>query len=163
VAGGPSADGLAADPEAGRLAGLAAGLGVADRVHLMGRVERAGVPALLRSADMVVCCPWYEPFGMVALEAGACGRPVVASAVGGLIDSVVDGVTGVHVPPRDPEAIAEAVARLQRDRELRRRLGAAGAARVHARYGWEAVAAATAGVYRSVLGRRPRQRVGGVR
>ena len=64
---------------------------------------------LLRSADVVVCTPWYEPFGIVPLEAMACGVPVVGSAVGGLLDSVVDGQTGILVPPRDPVAIARAV------------------------------------------------------
>ena len=65
-------------------------------------------PAQLRSADIVVCAPWYEPFGIVPLEAMACGVPVIVSAVGGLTDSVVHGETGLHVPPRDPDAIASA-------------------------------------------------------
>ncbi|CAA9513983.1 MAG: Glycosyl transferase, group 1, partial [uncultured Solirubrobacteraceae bacterium] len=100
VAGGPDASQLALDPEAQRLRRLATRLGVADRLVLHGRISRDDMPALLRSADVVVCAPWYEPFGIVPLEAMACGRPVVATAVGGQIDSVADGVTGVLVPPR---------------------------------------------------------------
>src|SRR5690606_9408897 len=111
--------------EARRLRALAEQVGVADRVDLRGRMGREEVAALLRSADALVCVPWYEPFGIVPLEAMACGVPVVASAVGGMIDTVVDGVTGVHVPPRDPERLAEALTALLDD---------AGAAR-RARYG----------------------------
>ena len=90
------------DEDAGRLRSLAARLEVSDRVELIGPVDHEDVPALLRSADVVACVPWYEPFGMVALEAMACGVPVVASSVGGLRHLVVDQVTGLHVPPRDP-------------------------------------------------------------
>jgi len=147
VAGGPEARAVASDPEARRFLDLAERLGVADRVDLRGRVERAELPALLRSADAVVCVPWYEPFGIVPLEAMACGVPVVASAVGGLVDTVVDGVTGVHVPPRRPEAVAEALRRLLGDEGLRARLGAAGAERVRARYSWSRVARSTLEAY----------------
>ena len=81
---------------------------MADRVVFTGAVPRAQVPALIRSADVVVCTPWYEPFGITPLEAMACGVPVVASAVGGLTDTVVHGTTGLLVPPRDPAALAAA-------------------------------------------------------
>lgn len=151
VAGGPDARALGGDPEALRTQRIAAELGVADRVVLRGRVARDEVPPLLRSADAVVCCPWYEPFGIVPVEAMACGVPVVGSAVGGLLDTVVDGVTGFLVPPRDPHAIREALARLLGDARLRARLGAAGAVRAHLGYGWDRVAAATLGAYRSLL------------
>jgi glycosyltransferase involved in cell wall biosynthesis len=150
IAGGPSASELADDPEAQRLLELAHRDGVADRVDLRGRVEREDLPALLRSADAVVCVPWYEPFGIVPLEAMACGVPVVASAVGGLIDSVVDGVTGVHVPPRDPDRLAEALAALLADPSLQRTLGRAGARRARSRYGWDRIADGTLDVYRSL-------------
>ncbi|HEX2064897.1 MAG TPA: glycosyltransferase, partial [Acidimicrobiales bacterium] len=103
VAGGPDAGNLRSDPEARRLQALARQAGVADRVHLRGMVERSELPALLRSADLVVCVPWYEPFGIVPLEAMACGVPVVATAVGGQLDTVEDGFTGLLVPPREPE------------------------------------------------------------
>jgi glycosyltransferase involved in cell wall biosynthesis len=147
VAGGPPAAALEADPEARRLRALAAEAGVADRLVLRGRLGREEMPALLRSADAVVCVPWYEPFGIVPLEAMACGVPVVASAVGGQIDSVVHGVTGVHVPPRDPRALAAALRALLADPARRAELGAAGAQRARRRYGFDRIAAATLEVY----------------
>jgi len=151
VAGGGEADLLRDDPEARRLAALAEELGVLERVELRGRIDREHVAPLLRSADVVVCSPWYEPFGIVPLEAMACGRPVVASAVGGLIDTVVDGVTGLHVPPRRPDKLAHAIGRLIADPVLRERLGAAGAERARSRYEWARVADATLDVYLEVL------------
>jgi D-inositol-3-phosphate glycosyltransferase len=147
VAGGPPAAELGADPEVRRLTALAERLGVAGRVRLLGQVGRAELPALYRSADLVVCVPWYEPFGIVPLEAMACGVPVVATAVGGLVDTVVDGVTGVHVPPRQPGMVADAVAGLLADPERRAALGAAGARRARRRYGWDRIARSTLEVY----------------
>jgi D-inositol-3-phosphate glycosyltransferase len=143
IAGGPPREHLADDQEGRRLMRLAESYGVADRVDFRGRVERADAPALLRSADAVVCVPWYEPFGIVPLEAMACGVPVIASSVGGLVDTVVHGVTGLHIPPRRPDRLADAARELLADEGMRRRLGAAGAARAQQRYGWDAVAEAT--------------------
>ncbi len=154
VAGGPDLAALDADPEARRLRALAAALGVEDRVVLRGSVGRAAMPPLLRSADAVVCAPWYEPFGIVPLEAMACGVPVVATAVGGQIDSVVDRVTGLHVPPRDPAALAAALGELLDRPQLRARLGAEGARRVRERFAHDRVAAATREVYAEVVRRR---------
>ena len=151
VAGGPDAAELPADPQARRLQELARAAGVADRVHLRGRVGRPELPALLRSADVVVCVPWYEPFGIVPLEAMACGVPVVATAVGGLVDTVVDGVTGVHVPPRRPDRLAAVLRDLVADPALRRRLGTAGARRARARFGWPRVARSSYDVYRELV------------
>lgn len=150
VAGGPDAAGLVADPEARRLRALASAGGVADRVELRGRVDRDHLPALVRSADAVVCVPRYEPFGLVAVEAMACGIPVVASAVGGLCDTVVDGVTGFHVPPGDPVAVAAALGRVLGDPVLAATMGTAGAARARARYRWDHVARSTLSVYREL-------------
>lgn len=163
VAGGPDAGALDADPEARRLRALAAEHGVVDRLDLRGRVSRDELPALLRSADAVVCVPWYEPFGIVPLEAMACGVPVVASAVGGIIDSVVDGVTGVHVPPRDPERVAAVLGELLDDAPRRRALGAAGVRRARQLYDWNRVAAATHDVYRRLAPARGRRRTAGGR
>lgn len=135
------------DPEAQRLLGLAHDLGVADQVELRGQVPREAMPAIFRSADAVACTPWYEPFGIVPLEAMACGIPVVAAAVGGLTDSVVDHGTGLHVPPKDPAAIAEAVAMLLASPALRAKLGRAGERRAKARFSWNRVAAETEKAY----------------
>jgi glycosyltransferase involved in cell wall biosynthesis len=148
IAGGPDRRGIAADLEARRLTTIAAAAGTADRVHLLGRVARTDLPALMRSADAVISVPWYEPFGIVPLEAMACGVTVVASAVGGLVDSVVDGVTGVQVPARSPTALASALGHLLADADRRARLGRAGAARARRRYGWARVASSTLDVYR---------------
>lgn len=150
IAGGSPA-GLDQDPDAPRLLECAARHGVADRVRLLGPVSRPDVPVLLRSADAVVCVPWYEPFGMVPLEAMACGRPVVGSAVGGLTDTVVDGVTGVLVPPRRPNLLAAALRGLLASRTTAMAFGIAGRDRVQARYGWDRIATTTAQVYRDVL------------
>jgi glycosyltransferase involved in cell wall biosynthesis len=98
--------------------------------------------------------PWYEPFGITPLEAMACARPVVATAVGGLVDTVVDGVTGDLVPPRDPERLGQVLAALLADDERRAAYGAAGVQRVRDRYRWSRVVADTESVYRQVLARR---------
>jgi D-inositol-3-phosphate glycosyltransferase len=95
----------------------------------------------------VVCVPWYEPFGIVPLEAMACGVPVVVSAVGGLVDSVVDGITGLHVPPRRPDRLAAALRSLLSDPERQISLGAAGVRRARSRYGWDRIADATLEAY----------------
>lgn len=150
IAGGPSLDHLEADPHAQRLRRMIDGLGVADRVHLLGRVERGDLPALLRSADAVVCAPWYEPFGMVPLEAMACGVPVVGTAVGGLLDSVVPGVTGLLVPPRSPAVLGDAIEWLLARPEELAAMGLAGARRARSTYGWDRVAAETLAVYREL-------------
>jgi type III pantothenate kinase len=112
----------------------------------------------MRSADVVVCAPWYEPFGIVPLEAMACGVPVVASAVGGMIDTVVDGVTGVHVPPRDPDRLAGVLRGLLDDPERRAEFGQAGVRRARRLYDWGRVATATLDVYaRQARRRSPRR------
>ncbi|MFF3331094.1 glycosyltransferase [Streptomyces sp. NPDC002888] len=150
VAGGPSADLLETDPEAERLLWLADQAGVADRVRLLGAVDPARMPALIGSADAIVCTPSYEPFGIVPLEAMACGVPVVATDVGGHRDTVADRRTGRLVPPGDTAALASTVRDLLGDEELRRRYGEAGRERVLARFTWQRVADGVEHVYRQV-------------
>ncbi|QGF24590.1 glycosyltransferase [Raineyella fluvialis] len=151
VGGSAGPGGLQEDPEARRLQDLADELGVSDHVVFRGQLSREQMPALLRSCTAVACTPWYEPFGIVPLEAMACGVPAVVAQVGGLQDSVVDGVTGIHVPPRDPEALAAALRRLLEDPATCRELGAAGRARVEAGYSWDHVAALTEAAYLDAL------------
>ena len=155
IAGGPDAAALDADPEVGRLRAVAAERAVADRVLFLGRQRREDVPALLRSADVVVCVPWYEPFGIVPLEAMACGVPVVASAVGGLVDTVVDGATGVLVPPRRPDALAQTLRGLLADPVRRESYGMAGVERARARFNWDRIAQDTEAVYAEVRAALP--------
>jgi D-inositol-3-phosphate glycosyltransferase len=147
VVGGPAAADVAADPHGSALLERARELGVGDRLRLLGRVPHDRLPALYRSADVVVAVPRYEPFGIVPLEAMACGVPVLASAVGGMLDTVEDGVTGLHVPPGDPAALAAAARRLLADDRLRAAMGRAGVRRVARDYTWERVAAETDAVY----------------
>ncbi|WP_416562445.1 glycosyltransferase [Nocardia testacea] len=150
LVGGPDDGKLADDPEAQRLSALAGELGVADRVHLLGQVPRTEMAPLLRSADVAVCTPWYEPFGITPLEAMACGVPVVAAAVGGLTDTVVDGVTGRLVTPREPDELADAIEGLLDAPQTRADFGRAGRDRVRARYSWERITAETLRAYRRV-------------
>jgi glycosyltransferase involved in cell wall biosynthesis len=150
VAGGPERSLLDTDPEVGRLRQLADRLGVEDRVHFLGAVSRDDVPAWMCSAAVVVAVPWYEPFGIVPLEAMACGRPVVGSAVGGLVDTVVPGVTGELVPPRRPDLLASTLADLLADPDRRAAYGRAGRERAVERYQWQQVVAETEQVYASV-------------
>ncbi|MDQ2909398.1 MAG: glycosyltransferase [Candidatus Eremiobacteraeota bacterium] len=150
IAGGPEAAKLGDDTEAQRLAAHARACGVAERVTFLGRVARENVPGLLRSADAVVCAAWYEPFGIVPLEAMAAGVPVVATAVGGQTDTVIDRFTGLHVAPREPRAIAAALRELLADATLRARLGAAGRRRAQHRFTWDRIAAETSNVYRAI-------------
>jgi D-inositol-3-phosphate glycosyltransferase len=154
IAGGAGSSDATPEPEHDRLAAVAEHLGVADRVRLVGQIARADMPALLRSADLVVCSPWYEPFGIVPLEAMACGVPVVASAVGGMLDTVVDGVTGTLVMPRDPVALAEVVGPLLEAPSRRAEFAQAGLDRVRSCYSWDRVAADTAAVYQQTASRQ---------
>jgi glycosyltransferase involved in cell wall biosynthesis len=153
VVGGAGVAGadLVDDPEYQRLDALARSLGVRDHVTFRGQLGQHEMPAVYRSADVVVCAPWYEPFGIVPLEAMACGRPVVASSVGGLIVTVVEDGTGLHVPPRDEAEVAAAVGALLDDPDRRGSLGRAGRARAESRYTWQKVAADSERVYERLL------------
>jgi D-inositol-3-phosphate glycosyltransferase len=129
---------------------LAGELGVLDRVVFAGEVPGARLPALLRSADVVVCAPWSDPFGVVALAAMACGVPVVATAVGALEDVVVHDITGLHVPPREPRVLARSLRRLLGDRTLREELGTAARDRVLARHSRDRLGKEALAVYQHV-------------
>jgi type III pantothenate kinase len=158
IVGGAERVELENDREVRRLTSLARETGVEDRVEFRGRLERDELPPLLRSADVLVSVPWYEPFGITPLEAMACGLPVVASAVGGLIDTVVDRRTGIHVPPRDPERLAAELATLLDDPKRMLAYGRAGVQRVRRLYDWDRIAGATLDVYARLARPRARRR-----
>ncbi|HEY0737130.1 MAG TPA: glycosyltransferase [Herpetosiphonaceae bacterium] len=121
-------------------------------VTLRGRIDHAEVPAFLRSLALFAMPSRAEAFGVAALEAQACGLPVVASNVGGLPEVVCDGETGLLVPPEQPQALAEALLALIGDPQRRTRMGAAGREWVRARYDWQTNVDQMLEVYRQVWG-----------
>jgi D-inositol-3-phosphate glycosyltransferase len=139
------------DPDTARIRALAQAEGVADRVELRGPLPNAEIPRVLRSADLVACVPWYEPFGIVAIEAMACGRPLLAAAVEGLAETVIAGKTGMLIPPRDPEGLARAAASLLLDEAQCARLGEAARRRMVELYDWQRVVDQMLDVYGMVL------------
>ncbi|MDH6576682.1 D-inositol-3-phosphate glycosyltransferase [Kitasatospora sp. MAP5-34] len=149
VVGGPSGTGLA-KPES--LHKLAAQLGISDVVRFHPPVGQAQLAEWYRAATALVMPSYNESFGLVALEAQACGTPVVAAAVGGLPVAVRDGVTGTLVRGHDPADWADALHPYATRPELVNRQGAA-AARHASAFGWGASAAATADVYAGALHR----------
>ncbi|HEY4607813.1 MAG TPA: glycosyltransferase [Ilumatobacteraceae bacterium] len=153
VVGGPPADELPDDDEYRRLVTVARHDGVADRVLFTGGLSQSAVAAWMRSADAVIAAPWYEPFGIVPVEAMACGVPVIGSAVGGLLDTVADGRTGFLVEPRDPEAIADRVNFLLTHPRVRARMSRAAIARA-AVYQWPRIAHRVAALYARAVAAR---------
>ncbi|MFC0071954.1 glycosyltransferase, partial [Umezawaea endophytica] len=129
------------DPELTRLVQLARKHDVAHRLRFTGELDRTALAALLRSADVAVCVPWREPSGIRALQAMACGVPVIASTVGALTDIVINDLTGVLVPPRDPAALGQALHDLLADPLRREVCAITGADRARNRFSWERVAA----------------------
>jgi glycosyltransferase involved in cell wall biosynthesis len=123
-----------------------------DRVpQAQGFVPPAQLPELYARAAVVACPSHREGFGVACAEAMAHGKPVVASRVGGLKDLVVDGETGLLVPPRDVGALRSALERLLADQELRRRMGAAGRARIARHFSWEGFVSETVRAYEDAL------------
>lgn len=140
-------------PEAERVRAAARALGIADRLHLLGTVPHADLPALYAAADLVVGTSFAnETFGLTLAEASACARPVVATDFGGFREVVRDGETGMLTPPRDPAALATALAAVLAEPERARRMGAAGRAFVTARFAWPVVTARVLRVYAEATG-----------
>lgn len=150
LVGGDVDDETEPDAELARLQALKDELGIAEMVTFLGRRSQESLPFFYASADVVVMPSLYESFGMVALEAMACGTPVVASDVGGLSFVVRDGETGYLVPENDPEALAQCLGKLLRDSDLRRRLGARGV-EIAREYAWQRIADRIEVVYQSAI------------
>lgn len=151
VVGGAS--GPDGEREVARVNGLVADLGLTGRVDFVPPQPHHMLSTYYRAADLVVVPSRSESFGLVALEAAACGVPVVASAVGGLLTLVDHGHTGYLVPDRDPAEFAGYVDRLLEDPLLAARLGAHGAERA-LRYTWSFAAARLRRVYSDVVARQ---------
>jgi len=139
IIGGDLDEEAAPDNELARLMSLKDELGIGDMVTFLGRRDQQSLPYYYSAADVVVMPSLYESFGMAALEAMACGTPVVASNVGGLSYLVRDRETGFLVPDRSPRALAGCLGHLLRQPELRRRFGARGV-EVAREYAWPRIA-----------------------
>jgi len=139
IGGDPADEPSVVNDEMERLKRLRTELGIGDLVVFMGAQDQDTLNVHYSAAEVVVMPSHYESFGMVALEAMACGTPVIASKVGGLAFIIQDGVTGFHVPGRDPEALAAKISLILRDTTLRQRLGAQ-ATKWAQGYGWPIVA-----------------------
>ncbi len=115
---------------------MASDLGVNSSIDWIPRQPHRELPKLISRWDVTVIPSVQEAFGVAALESSAMEVPVVASDVGGLRDTVRDGQTGLLVPPRSPEALADALIRVLQDSDLRRRMGRAGREMVEREYDW---------------------------
>jgi glycosyltransferase involved in cell wall biosynthesis len=136
------------------LAERARGRGVDQRVVFAGFVPEDDLPRLYTVADVAVFPSFYEPFGIVALEAMAAGVPVVASDVGGLSEVVAHEETGIHTAAGNPESLAAGICRVLSDDALAERLRHEGRQAVRWRYGWTGIAKETMNVYCEVLADR---------
>ncbi len=136
-----------------RLHTLRAELGIGDLVTFLGAKDQDRLQYYYSAAEMVIMPSHYESFGMVALEAMACGTPVIASEVGGLAFVVRNGVTGFHVPERDPGAPAEKIKLLLDDDALRLRLSRRAVCWAES-YGWSEIANQLLELFREVSGVR---------
>ncbi|GAB4489418.1 MAG: glycosyltransferase [Anaerolineales bacterium] len=150
IGGDPNASPEEMSAEMARLRGLCQDLCMDDMVIFLGKRGQDTLPYYYSAAEVLVMPSHYESFGMVALEAMACGTPVVASQVGGLAFLVQDGVTGFTVPDGDPEALCDRLTRLLDQPELRAQMARA-AAESAGGYAWENIARQIVEVYTSLL------------
>lgn len=150
IGGDPNAENGQPTDEMTRLKSLSAEHGLGDLVTFLGRRGQDNLPYYYSAAEAVIMPSHYESFGMVALEAMACGTPVVASEVGGLAFLVQDGVSGYHFPADDPETLSERLITLIEDKVLRQRMSTQ-AAEIAKEYTWEKIAARIAVVYEDVV------------
>ncbi|MCC6188141.1 MAG: glycosyltransferase [Anaerolineales bacterium] len=155
IGGDPSETPTQQNAEMERLKAVRQRLGIAGLVTFIGAQDQDALPDYYAAADAVIMPSHYESFGMVALEAMACGTPVIASEVGGLAYLVRDGETGFHVPDRDPEILSERICDILTDPQLRQALGEQAARHARA-YAWPLIADRILEVYQAVLaGRTP--------
>ncbi len=133
-----------------RLRRLQGELGIGELVTFQGSQDQRKLPVFYSASDAVIVPSHYESFGMVALEAMACGTPVIASNVGGLRYTIRDGETGLLVPREDPQALAEKIALLLDDEALRLKLGQQ-STQTAQRYSWSTIAHEIRELYTEVI------------
>ncbi len=150
IGGDPEDNDQTMNTEMVRLKALCKELGIDDLVLFLGKRSQETLPYYYAAAEIVIVPSHYESFGMVALEAMACGTPVIASQVGGLAFLVQDCVTGFVIPDDDPPALADRLRLLICDSELRQKLGKQATAYAQA-YAWEHITNKIADLYRQVI------------
>lgn len=162
IGGDGSDEAEATTTEMARLQAMRQEAGLSDLVTFLGKRSQDSLPYYYSAASAVVVPSFYESFGMVALEAMACGTPVVASHVGGLAFLVQDGVTGYTVPVDEPQALADRLTVLLENPDLRQKMGQQ-AAEFARNYSWDHIAGRILRLYEKVLTpeSRPRVRVEG--
>lgn len=139
IIGGEGGENMMMDPDLSELSELATALELDGCIRFLGTKPQKDLSLYYSAADILVMPSYYESFGMVALEAMACGTPVIASEVGGLQHLVQDGVTGFHIPPGDKERLCEKIDSLLYNTELRKSM-ADNAIRHAQSFSWEIVA-----------------------
>jgi D-inositol-3-phosphate glycosyltransferase len=153
VGGDPEAAPAEISEEMVLLQKLCDDLTVGKMVVFLGKRGQDTLPYYYSAAEVVVMPSRYESFGMVALEAMACGTPVIASQVGGLAFLVQDGVTGYTVPAEDDDALCERLTALLGDESLRQRMGR-NASKYARNYDWEKIAKQIVRVYKELIGKK---------
>jgi glycosyltransferase involved in cell wall biosynthesis len=151
IAGGPGSRQLPRTGPFRELAKLATQLKVRSRVTFAGELSPAKLAALLRSADVVIGAAPYEPSGTAAVQAMACGTPVIVPAVGGHADAVIDGTTGLLIAPEHAGMLAHRLRRLLGTPALLTAFGIAAADRARSRYSWDRIGRETAAAYERCL------------
>lgn len=151
IVGGPDARHMPRTGPFRAAAQLANSLRVRSRITFAGEVAEDALPALLRSADVMVSATAYDPTGVAAIKAMACGLPVVASAVGGQRDAVIDGITGLLVAPDHPGMLVHRLRALLAQPAMRQAYAIAAADRARSRYGIERTCQETAAAYERCL------------
>jgi D-inositol-3-phosphate glycosyltransferase len=150
IGGDPDPDSAATNTEMVRLKELREDNDLEDIITFLGRRSQDTLPYYYSASEAVVMPSHYESFGMVALEAMACGTPVVASEVGGLAFLIQDEVTGYHVPVGEPEALCDRLSLLLEDRNLHERMSK-DAVIFSQEYAWENIAAKIVELYQKLM------------
>lgn len=153
IGGDPESNGSFGNDEMTRLHEMRQTFGVSDMITFLGKRSQETLPYYYSAAEVVIVPSFYESFGMVALEAMACGTPVVASQVGGLAFLVQDGLNGYTVPVNEPEKLADRIMELLVNQDLRRRLGE-NAATFAKQYAWDIITSQIIDLYKDVLADR---------
>lgn len=157
IIGGGSRPGHSDGLERERIEGIVSELGLSEIAQFPGRLSQDKLPTYYAAADVCVVPSHYEPFGLVTIEAMACGTPVVGSDVGGLQFTIVPEQTGLLAPPKDEAAFAVAIDRILANPEWRNQLGAAARKRVETTFSWKGVASQLSDLYLTLLAEQPQE------